>query len=406
MEVLPILSALRRNKVGALLIGLQVALTLAIVCNCVSIIQQFRGQMARPSGMAEADIFSVLNTWVGQPVDLKSRIEADLAALRTQPGVVDAEATNALPLVGFGWGVGISLKPDQERETAPAAEYLVDEHGLAVYGIKLIAGRWFSADEVKDLHTGDVVSAASVVMTQRLARTLFPSGKALGQVIYLNSTTAPIRIVGVVERAQAPWAGISQFELAIENSVFLPQRFLDNNLFYVVRARPGALATVMGAVRDTLYAVSRRRIILEVSPFQETRRRIYQSERSLSVMLGVLCALLLTVTACGIVGLVLYWVSQRRRHIGMRRALGARRVDILRYFHLENLMIAGAGALLGIVVGLAGNTWLASTLALTRMSAGYICTGTLIVLALSQAAVLWPALRAAAIPPAAAIRDL
>ena len=55
---------------------------------------------------------------------------------------------------------------------------------------------------------------------------------------------------------------------------------------------------------------------------------------------------------------------------------------------------------------LAGNTWLAATLVLTRMSAGYICAGAVIVLVLSQAAVLWPALRAAAIPPAAAIRDL
>lgn len=126
----------------------------------------------------------------------------------------------------------------------------------------------------------------------------------------------------------------------------------------------------------------------------------------MSILLGVLCALLLTVTACGIAGLVLYWVAQRRRQIGMRRALGARRLDILRYFQMENFLIAGTGAALGIAIGLAGNTWVAATLILTRMSAGHICAGAAIVLALSQAAVLWPALRAAAIPPAAAIRDL
>jgi putative ABC transport system permease protein len=102
----------------------------------------------------------------------------------------------------------------------------------------------------------------------------------------------------------------------------------------------------------------------------------------------------------------LYWVAQRRRQIGMRRALGARRVDILRYFQVENLLIAGTGAALGIAIGLAGNTWLATTLILTRMSPVFIMLGAVIVLALSQAAVLWPALRAAAIPPAAAIRDL
>ncbi len=405
MEILPILSALRRNKVGAMLIALQIALTLAIVCNCLSIIQQYRGQMARPSGMDEANIFAVSNTWVGQPDDLKSRIAADLAALRSLPGVVGAEATDGFPLGHSGLGNGISVKPDQKLPTAPTTLYFVDEHALAVYGVKLIAGRWFTAEEIKDLHFGDAMSPPSIIITRRLARALFPSSDALGQAVYFGAST-PIRVVGIVERAQSPWAGTSRNESAVENSVFLPYRYLSSYIMYVVRTRPGALATAMGAVRNGLYAVTRQRIILDVSAFREVRQRAYQTNHSLSILLGVLCALLLTVTACGIVGLVLYWVAQRRRQIGMRRALGARRLDILRYFQMENLLIAGTGAALGIAIGLAGNTWLAATLILTRMSAGYICAGAAIVLALSQAAVLWPALRAAAIPPAAAIRDL
>ncbi|HEX3837442.1 MAG TPA: FtsX-like permease family protein [Steroidobacteraceae bacterium] len=252
---------------------------------------------------------------------------------------------------------------------------------------------------------GEEESASSVVITRNLARTLFPAGDALGQVAYVNSS-APIRIVGIVERAQSPWTGNGRFGSSVENSIFLPHQYIGNYATYLVRVRPGTLATAMVAVRERLYAVTRRRIILNVSSFRETRQRAYETEHSLSLMLGVLCALLLIVTACGIIGLVLYWVAQRRRQIGMRRAMGARRVDILRYFQLENLFIAGAGAVVGTVIGLAGNTWLARTLTLTRMSAGYICVGALIVLALSQAAVLWPALRAAAIPPAAAIRDL
>jgi putative ABC transport system permease protein len=405
MEVLPILSAMRRNKAGAMLIGLQIALTLAIVCNCLSVIQQYRAQMARPSGMDESDVFSVLNSWVGQPDDLKARTEADVTALRSLPGVVDAEATNGFPLGGSAFVTGINLKPDQKQPNASAAEYFVDEHGLAVYGVKLIAGRWFTAGEVKDLHMGDDETAPSIVITRSLARELFPSGDALGKAVYVNSP-APIRIVGIVERAQSPWTGASPFALNDENSMFLPHRYLGNFASYLVRTRPGALATAMAAVRERLYAVTRRRIILSVSPFREIRQRAYQSQRSLSILLAVLCGLLLTVTACGIVGLVLYWVAQRRRQIGMRRALGARRVDIVRYFQLENLLIAGTGAALGIALGLAGNTWLATTLILTRMSVGYIVAGAIMVLALSQVAVLWPALRAAAIPPAAAIRDL
>jgi putative ABC transport system permease protein len=403
MEVLPILCSLGRNKIGAVLIGMQIALTLAIVCNCLSIIQEYSRQMRSPSGIDEANIFTVRNSWAGQPQDLKARIAADLASLRSLPGVVDVEATNAFPLSGFGWGSGISTKPDQRFPTAITTEYFVDEHGLAAYGMKLTAGRWFSADEVGDLNPGDGVSVANVVVTQALARALFPSGDALGRITYL-SIGGRIHIIGIVDRAQAPWAGVGRRE--VEYSIFVPLRFLQNGLYYVVRSRPGALATAMRPVRDRLNTLTRRRIISSVVPFQQTRHQTYQSEHSLSVLLGILCGLLLTVTGCGIVGLALFWVAQRRRQIGMRRALGARRLDIARYFHIENLLIAGTGAVVGIAVGLAGNTWLAATLALTRMSAGYICVGALIVLALSQAAVLWPALRAAAIPPAAAIRDL
>ncbi len=116
--------------------------------------------------------------------------------------------------------------------------------------------------------------------------------------------------------------------------------------------------------------------------------------------------MLLAVTVFGIVGLTMYWVGQRRRYIGMRRALGARRIDILRYFHTENLLIAGGGVLLGIVLGLASNLWLTSHLQLGRMSVAYICVGAVFIMAISQASVFFPALRAAAISPLEAIRAL
>jgi putative ABC transport system permease protein len=78
----------------------------------------------------------------------------------------------------------------------------------------------------------------------------------------------------------------------------------------------------------------------------------------------------------------------------------------LRYFHVENLPIAGSGVAVGVVMGLAGNLWLANHLELGRMSVGYICAGATIVLLFSQAAVVWPALRAAGVPPASAIRAI
>src|SRR6202030_278398 len=110
---------------------------------------------------------------------------------------------------------------------------------------------------------------------------------------------------------------------------------------------------------DRLSQITRQRVIDELMPFSETRSRAYLPQKSTSWLLGTVSGLLLAITGFGTIGLTMYWVGQRRRQIGMRRALGARRVDILRYFHLENLVIAGAGCVLGVALGLWGNAWLA-----------------------------------------------
>ena len=168
---------------------------------------------------------------------------------------------------------------------------------------------------------------------------------------------------------------------------------------YVVRTRPGQQAAVMRATPAKLMELSRERIIQDVQPYAEIRGRALRRHRATVIMLGTLSALLLAITGFGVVGLTMYWVGQRRRHIGMRRALGARRVDILQYYHIENLLIAGTGCVLGVVLGLSGNTWLAAKLEIQRMSLSYAGIGALIVLVLCQVAVLWPALRAASVPP-------
>ncbi|HTY48502.1 MAG TPA: FtsX-like permease family protein [Steroidobacteraceae bacterium] len=406
MELLPILKSLRRNKIGAALIALQIALTLAIVCNSLTIIQRHLEQMHRPSGVDEPDTFTFANQWVGQPEDLEARVRADLAAIRATPGVVDAIASNSFPLRGGGWSTGLNLKPDQKFQSTPTSQYFVDEHGLAALGLHLVAGRWFTPAEVGVFSGHEIRTPPSVVVTQDLARALFPSGNALGQEVYDNPDH-PSRIVGIVERAQTPWPAFSWGESFIEKSTFEPYLFVNNDyMFYIVRARPGQLATVMREVQDRLYAITRQRVIQQVHTFAETRSRAYALLHSTSVLLTVVCAMLLAITVFGIVGLTMYWVAQRRRQIGMRRALGARRADILRYFHTENLLIAGSGAVLGIALGLGANLYLATHLELGRMSVAYICAGAAIVLAVSQAAVFWPALRAASISPAIATRGM
>ncbi len=150
MELRPILSAMRRNKVGAILIAVQMAVTLAILCNGLFIIEQRVASSQRPTGVDEANLFVLINLWVGNPTDLAARLQADLAALRSVPGVIDAFATNSYPLSDGGSTDGVSLHPDQKDAMTLSALYFTDEHGLQTLGLKLIAGRNFNSDEIVD----------------------------------------------------------------------------------------------------------------------------------------------------------------------------------------------------------------------------------------------------------------
>ncbi len=146
MQFRPIISAMRRNKVGAILIAVQMAITLAILCNALFIIQQRIASSERPTGIDdEANVVVLDNQWVGNPPDQAARQQGDLAALRSLPGVQDAFATNTVPLTDSGSTEGISLHPDQKTASARAALYFGDEHAIASLGLKLIAGRNFTS---------------------------------------------------------------------------------------------------------------------------------------------------------------------------------------------------------------------------------------------------------------------
>jgi putative ABC transport system permease protein len=397
---------MRRNKVGAILIAVQMAVTLAILCNGLFIIEQRVASSKRPTGVDEANLFALINLWVGNPTDLAARLQADLAALRSVPGVIDAFATNSYPLSDGGSTDGVSLHPDQRDAMALSALYFTDEHGLNTLGLKLIAGRNFNAGEIVDkVGYTDFTPPSAVIITRALADKLFPGGNALGQSVYVASEKHQTTIIGIVDRLQVPWVQAGGWGSKFNyNSMLEPFRFIDQYSAYVVRAKPGQLPAVMQAAQKKLIEINRARVIEKVQPLTAARQEAYRNDRGLAVILGVVCAALLLVTAFGIVGLTSYWVAQRRRQIGIRRALGATRNAIVRYFQTENLLIAAAGAALGVALAIALNLWMVSSFEMQRLHAIYAFAGAALVLLLGQVAVLWPALRAASIPPALASR--
>ena len=138
MQLPPLLSAMRRNMVGVIVISIQTALTLAIMCNGLFIIHDYAEITRQPSGVDEADTFAMRNLWVGHPADLAARLQTDLAMLRSLPGVVDAYATNAYPLANNGTTDDLMLTKDQVSPTTQAALYYADDH--TVQFARLVGG--------------------------------------------------------------------------------------------------------------------------------------------------------------------------------------------------------------------------------------------------------------------------
>lgn len=406
MQIKPILSALRHHKAGTVLIMLQIALTLAIVCNALFIIQQRVSRLSSPSGILESQVLRIQNQWVsGSSTSYGALISGDLDTLRHVPGVVDAYATNSLPLSQGGMSTGVNLTPEQRDSTAQAAFYFGDAHALPTLGLKLIAGRNFRPDEISQIKSDDQPVPRLVIITKALAEKLFPDTSAVGKQIFIDPH-ASTTVVGVVARLQTPWTGNSWGNT---NAMLLPFLWVDHSINYVLRVQSGQMATVIKAAPKALFASNRMRVIPAksgVQPFSRIREDAYASDRGMAILMSVICLVLLAITAAGIVGLTSFWVGQRHKQIGVRRALGATRGDILSYFLTENLLIGIGGVLVGAVLAIGINLWMVTQFEMARLSLTYVAAGVVALLLLGQGAVLAPALRASHVPPVVATRSV
>ena len=411
MEFRPILNALMRNKTGLLLIALQVAITLAIVCNSVFIILQRIEKVNRPSGMDETSLFTITSLGFAPDFDLRGSLRQDLEALRSIPGVVDATTINSVPLSNGGWSEGITTlpesAPEEQRKNTPTSIYIVDDHGVNSLGAHLVSGRNFTADDVSYRSRDDKGTPNSVIVTQALADQLYPDGNAVGKPIYssLGGKGSSSTIVGILERLQAPWVGWEK----VEHAMLVPQYQdgeFDNSSRYLVRTQPGRRDEIMKEAERKLGEINTGRIVRGLHSIEEVRGESYRQDRAMTIVLTTVIFSLLAVTGLGIVGMVSFWVTRRVKQIGTRRALGARRFDIRRYFMIENVIVVGIGIALGLLLTYGFNLWLMKHYELPRLAWYYAPLGALTVLLLGQLAVFGPATRASRVSPAVATRTV
>lgn len=402
MDIRPILSTLRRHKTAAALIVLEIALTCAIVCNALFLVSQRIDKISLPSGIAENELVMVRVSGIGKQTNAMARTREDLAALRALPGAKAVTVINQLPFRNSSSNSSISRKQDQERPTTSVSLYMLSEDGLRTMGMNLVAGRDFQPSEYMDLD--DVMKGAGrdqavpVIINQAVAAKMAPDGNALGQTYYMGRQ--PLHVIGIIDHLATP-TGWNNNRV---ESMIMPARAAFGSGIYMLRTDPARRDEVLKGALAALERNDPNRLVREKLSYEDQRKDFFKNDLAMVGLLVTVCVALLVVTALGIVGLASFWVQQRSKQIGIRRALGATRGQILRYFQTENFLLATVGIVLGMLAAYAINLALMNQYELPRMPLAYLPIGAVLLWLLGQAAVFGPARRAAAVPPAVATR--
>jgi putative ABC transport system permease protein len=402
LELGPMWRSLLRNKVGALLIALQIAVTMTIVINSVSIVIERDNMMQRDSGLDEADTFYITSTGYASDYDAKATAIEDLIALREMPGVVNAIQLNAIPISGGGWSMSLATETGDDADDTGTAVYMVDEHGVETLDLNIIAGRNFTPNEIRWRGASQPDWPDTVIITKALAEALFENHEAsLGQTVYIGEDE-PMTVIGVIDQLQAPWVGWNN----LEYSMLSPENLGFQSVRYLIRTEDGMRDSLMPQVEEMLAVRTSGRIIRNMNTLTETRERSYRQHNAMIKILLTVIVCLTLITALGIVGLASFSVQKRVKQIGTKRALGASQMAIMRYFMVENGMISIVGVLLGSALTIALNMALVDWFSLSPLEWFYIPVGIVSLLFVGQLAVLGPAKRAAGIAPATATRTL
>lgn len=404
LDIKPIISTLSRHRIAASLIVLEIALACAVLCNALFLAASRMELIGMNSGVDEASIatLSLLDCDSCSEVDINSRW---LQQLRGQAGVQAVGVLNAVPFGQRAGTAGVSLDPEGKHHGGVPHFYTMDAGAIDALQLKPVQGRMFSDADYQPVENF-LPTHAQVWITQAFAKHLWPGQDPLGKQLWMGDYQ--LTVAGVLAHFSRPDPGRSENGLAgMEWSVIVPVTTDAQAGTYVIRANPRDLQHIVSDAVAAAPKVTPEAIISAdySKTLQQLREVYFQQDRSMTRLLLGICLVMLLVTALGIIGLASFWVQQRTKQIGVRRALGATRRQIISYFQTENLLLTSAGIVLGMLLAYTGNQLLMHYFEIPRLPLYYLPLGAVLLCLLGQAAVIGPALRAASIPPIVATRS-
>ena len=396
------IDTLRVSKLRSGLTILGVVIGVATVMAMAAIVQGVRQQIVHTIEIAGPTTFYVTRSATpvnpgNPPPEIRNRPEIKAE---------EAERIRQLPGIGYAaiWGQAQARMDYQGTRTQQVAIFGADNRFTDIQGGDLSEGRWFTHPEL-------VAGSAVAVIDQDVARTLFGRVDPLGKVVGIGGRAA--RVIGVYVAPANIFSPPGQATGAIVPYVMLDHQVpfdRTNALWIVVKPRPNV--TVADAEEAVMVTLRRMRHLRPSQPNSFdllTQDQILDTFNKLTgvffLVMIVLSAVALLVGGIGVMAIMMVSVTDRTREIGVRKALGATRLDILLQFLVEAATLTGIGGLIGILLGL-GFGRLATAAMQIEATTPLLYTLVAVIVSVGIGVVfgLLPANRAARLDPVEALR--
>ena len=391
----------RHEKLRKLLVISELALSLVLLISAGLLIRSFISVERVNPGFNAQNVLGMRLSVAGTSFkgDRREIFYRDLLeSVRRLPGVESAAIADNLPLSGgIGWG-GISIEgyqPSAGQEMIQADVRVAGVGYFETMAIPLIKGRLFDEHDTKD-------SAQVIVIDEHMARNYWPNANPIGGRIKFGSGEKNpwMTIVGVV-------GSVKQYDLENEARVtfYVPASQGLGGTMYLVARTNVAPTSVAATIASQVRSMDPNVPIFDVKTMDQRLSESLARRRFAMLMLGVFAGFALLLAVVGIYGVISYSVAQRTNELGIRVALGARQIDVLRLILSGGFKLILIGIALGLVLSLVVTRFLSTLLFGVRTTDLFTFSVLPILLVgVGLLACYLPARRAAKVDPLVALR--
>ena len=321
-----------------------------------------------------------------------------LEQIEAVPGVASASLASDLPLQGGGSAIFYTAEGDAttDAESRPRAYvHRITPGFFETLGVPMVAGRTFEPAELN-------AESTAVIVSERVTRRFWPGLDAIGRRIKPGGPSSPgpwFTIVGVVPDLKYRALPDNPTQ---DPDLYFP--YVDRPVHALLIRAENDPVSVTGSVREAIRRLSDQTVTYNVAPMRDVVDGWTAQSRFTGWLMAVFAATALLLAVIGIYGVMSYLVSQRTREFGIRLALGARPVEIVRGVMRQAAWRIASGVILGAAAALAVTRWMEALLFGVSTTSPAAFAPILLLAAVALLACAVPAVRASRIAPVEALR--